>query len=347
MRSRLPRRGCLAATAALSLLAFVPPAHAALDEVNTKRLRDAVTVNGLLQHERALQSIANLNGGTRASGTAGYEASVNYVTRRLERAGYRVTRQEFTFPFFRDLAAPVLQQVSPTAATYETATYQYSGSGEVTGRLVPVRDIVIPPPATGNSTAGCEASDFDPADATEPQVALIQRGTCTFEVKAANAQAAGYDAVIIFNEGQEGRQELQTQATLGRPFTIPVVAASFATGQALYDAARAAPRSCAWRRRPRPTSRRRRGTCWRTPRAATPSRPWWSAPIWTPSWPVPASMTTGPARRRCSSSPRSSASWRSSRGARSASRSGARRSPACSARSTTSRRSAPTAMNGP
>jgi hypothetical protein len=38
------------------------PAYA-IDEINTKRLRDAVTVSGILGHERALQRIANQNGG--------------------------------------------------------------------------------------------------------------------------------------------------------------------------------------------------------------------------------------------------------------------------------------------
>jgi Zn-dependent M28 family amino/carboxypeptidase len=55
-------------------------------------------------------------------------------------------------------------------------------------------------------------------------------------VKAANAEAAGYDAVIIFNEGQEGRTDV-VEGTLGSPdFSIPVVGASFATGEELYDA---------------------------------------------------------------------------------------------------------------
>jgi Zn-dependent M28 family amino/carboxypeptidase len=219
-------------------LAFAPTASAQLEEVNTKRLRDAVTINGILQHERAFQTIANLNGGTRASGTPGYRASVDYVKARLERAGYDVTEQEFTFPFFRDLADPELEQVSPTPTTYETATFQYSGSGEVTGTLVPVNDNQIPPgPTPSSSNAGCEASDF-PAAPAGPAIALIQRGTCTFEAKAANAQAAGYEAVIIFNEGQPGRQELLT-GTLGRPFTIPVVGLSFEDGAALDAAARA------------------------------------------------------------------------------------------------------------
>jgi Zn-dependent M28 family amino/carboxypeptidase len=230
----LRRAGVLAG--AVTALALPAAASADLQEINTEQLRNAVTVNGILQHERALQTIANMNGGTRASGTAGYRASVDYVKNRLLRAGYRVTEQAFTFPFFRDLADPELDQVSPTPQSYETATFQYSGAGEVTGKLVPVNDNQIPPgPTPSSSNAGCEAADFTPASATAAEIALIQRGTCTFEVKAANAQTAGYDAVILFNEGQPGRQELLT-GTLGRPFTIPVIGLNFADGEALDTA---------------------------------------------------------------------------------------------------------------
>jgi hypothetical protein len=223
------------------LIAFTPGSAFAIDEINTKRLRDAVTVGGILAHERALQRIANNNGGTRASGTPGYEASAEYVKQTLQRAGYQVSEQSFTFPFFRELAPAQLAQVSPTAVTYVTGTFRFSGSGEVTGRLVPTNDIQIPPGANPNSSnSGCEASDFVPASPTEPQVALVQRGTCFFEIKAANAQAAGYDAVVMFNEGQPGRQELFI-GDLGRPFTIPVVGLSFADASAIYSATQAGP----------------------------------------------------------------------------------------------------------
>jgi len=237
MLHRKPLAKAGACAALLGSLMAAPPALA-IDEVDTQRLRRAVTTNGVLAHERAFQTIANANGGIRASGTPGYDASVAYVRARLERAGYRVTEQEFTFPFFRELAPAVLAQVTPTAKTYATATFTYSGSGDVTGAVVPVSDVQVPPgPAPNSSTAGCEAADFTPAPA-EPAIALIQRGTCTFALKAENAQAAGYDAVIIFNEGQEGRQNL-VEGTLGRPFTIPVVGASFADGAELVAAARA------------------------------------------------------------------------------------------------------------
>jgi Zn-dependent M28 family amino/carboxypeptidase len=232
----MPRKALLGVALALVGAALLPPAASAeLDEVNSKKLRDAVTINGMLQHERALQQIANANMGTRASGTPGYDASAAYVAERLRRAGYRVVEQEFTFPFFRKLAEPTLT-VGDTA--YETDNFQFSGSGEVTGRIVPANDNQIPPgPTPSSSNAGCEPADFEPAPA-EDAIALIQRGTCDFAVKAENAQAAGYDAVIIFNEGQPGRTELVT-GTLGRIFDIPVIGLSFDDGAALDEAASA------------------------------------------------------------------------------------------------------------
>jgi Zn-dependent M28 family amino/carboxypeptidase len=65
-------------------------------------------------------------------------------------------------------------------------------------------------------------------------IALIQRGTCTFADKALNAQAAGAEAVIIFNQGNTPDREGLIVGTLApaEP-SIPVVGASFADGVAL------------------------------------------------------------------------------------------------------------------
>ena len=101
------RRLSIVAVALVTTLLMATPALA-VDEVNTKRLRNAVTVGGILSHERVLQRIANQNGGTRASGTPGYEASADYVAGRLRAAGYTVTEQEFTFPFYQELSPAVL-----------------------------------------------------------------------------------------------------------------------------------------------------------------------------------------------------------------------------------------------
>src|SRR5206468_1650611 len=99
--------------------------------------------------------------------------------------------------------------------------------GDVTAAVQAV-DLTLPPSPAPSSTSGCEAADF--AGFTAGNIALVQRGTCDFEVKARNAQAAGAGGVIVFNEGQPGRTAT-LQGTLGRPgVTIPTVGTSFAVG---------------------------------------------------------------------------------------------------------------------
>lgn len=62
------------------------------------------------------------------------------------------------------------------------ATMQYSGSGNVTGNMTAGNT-----PA-GTTISGCAASDF--AGFPAGNIALVQRGTCTFGTKATNAAAA-------------------------------------------------------------------------------------------------------------------------------------------------------------
>ena len=227
MRRRL---AVLAVAAALISGVWSPAASAAPNNNNAKKLLEAVTAAGVMQHEQALQQIADANGGTRASGTPGYEASVDYVVGQLTAAGYSPQLQEFEFPFFEELSPAVLEQVEPGGASYETASFTFSGSGDVIAPATMV-DVQIPPAPVPSSTSGCEPEDFD--GFPDGNVAVIQRGTCTFAVKATNAEAAGASAVVIFNEGQPGRTDV-VLGTLGGPVvTIPVVGASFATGEEL------------------------------------------------------------------------------------------------------------------
>ena len=229
------------ALALVMALGAVGVASAAVP-TDSNALREAVTVDGIMEHQEAFQAIADANGDTRASGTPGYDASLAYVKAQLEATGYYdVTVQQFPYDAFRELETPVFQRISPDPRDYvaneEFITMDYSDTGDVTGTLVATNDIVIPPGAEAStSNSGCEVSDFEPASETEPQVALIQRGTCDFRVKAENAQDAGYDAAIIFNEGQPGREEtLAGTLSADDTSTIPVIGTSFAIGEELYN----------------------------------------------------------------------------------------------------------------
>ena len=48
------------------------------------KLLECVTLEGVREHQAAFQAIADANGGTRAAGTSGYNASVDYVAGLLD-----------------------------------------------------------------------------------------------------------------------------------------------------------------------------------------------------------------------------------------------------------------------
>ena len=143
--------------------------------------------------------------------------------------GWTVTLDEFPFTFIPPVT---LRQLTPVNATYESGAFTGSGFGTVQGNVIPVDINLVPPRA---STSGCEAADFvgfgGPND-----IALVQRGTCSFGIKALNAQNAGAEAVVLFNQGDTPLRVDLIVGTLlpdGAAVTIPVVGASFAQGAAL------------------------------------------------------------------------------------------------------------------
>jgi Zn-dependent M28 family amino/carboxypeptidase len=194
------------------------------------KLLECMTLDGVRSHQAAFQAIADANGGTRAAGTPGYDQSVAYVVGKLTAAGYDVTLHAFPFTF---VPLPTLQQLAPIAASHEAASFVGTGYGSATADVTAV-DINLA--GDRANTSGCEAADF--AGFPAGNIALVQRGSCNFSVKALNAQAAGASAVIIFNQGNTpDREGLLTGGTLA-PATaaIPVVGASFAAGTALAQA---------------------------------------------------------------------------------------------------------------
>lgn len=246
-RPRRPRRRLLTAAAATfaasaTAMALVPPAAAAPAPPGPDRqmstLQRADLLDGVKEHLANFQKIADNNGDTRVATSPGYQESVEYVRERMERAGYQVSVQEFPFPFFQETATPELEQVSPDATGYEAGTdfvtMQYSAPGEAQAPVQAV-DVQIPPGEPNSSTSGCEEADF--AEFTAGNIALIQRGTCDFRVKALNAQAAGASGAIIFNEGQEGRTDAVAGTLQDVGAEVPVVGASFAVGADLADPA--------------------------------------------------------------------------------------------------------------
>lgn len=206
-----------------------------------RKVLQCVTVPGIMKHQRAFQRIADHNDGNRASGTPGYDASAAYVAHKLKKSGYRVTTQEFDFNIFEDLGGSVLAQTAPGSVTYTEGTdfeaTDHSEPGDVTAPVTPV-DIAL---GAGNtSTSGCEAADF--AGFPAGNIALIQRGGCTFEIKGENAAVAGASAIVFFNQGNDpadpSRMDIPA-VTLGNGYTggIPALNATYALGATLSGVA--------------------------------------------------------------------------------------------------------------
>jgi Zn-dependent M28 family amino/carboxypeptidase len=233
--------------AALLLVALVIPLHggpadagpAACEKRNnntTAKLLECVTLKGVREHQAAFQAIADANDGNRFSGLPGYDASVDYVVDRLEAAGYKPTVQEFNYTAFQVLGPSALQQTAPNAVTYEEdvqfGVIDQSDPGDVTAAVTAV-DLQL---GLGNtSTSGCEAADFTGFPAGN--VALLQRGACTFELKAENAAAAGAVGIVIFNQGNTDAEDRQNipAVTLSAANTsgIPVLGTTYALGAQL------------------------------------------------------------------------------------------------------------------
>jgi Zn-dependent M28 family amino/carboxypeptidase len=215
------------------VVALSPATASATDFYNSLPYRQIVTVPNILQHEQALQNIANANGGTRLAGTTGNVQTVDYIASTMTADGWAVQKQPFVFPYFQELAPSTFSQSAPTGQTFvngtDFATMQYSGSGDVTANVTAVGPLNVPIGDTpaGTTMSGCAAADF--AGFPVGNIALVQRGTCTFGTKATNAQAAGASGIVIFNEGQPGRTAA-VAGTLGAPVRIPALGATYQLG---------------------------------------------------------------------------------------------------------------------
>jgi hypothetical protein len=181
-----------------------------------------VTSAALNGHLSALQRIAGRNGGTRAAGTPGFQASADYVAARLERAGWTVTRQDVPFTFFRVKSAGLSAAGRRLRAARDFQVMSYSGSGRARGPLRPVG-------------LGCAPGDFSAVRAGE--IPLAERGgDCFFHDKARNAERAGARALLVV-ESLLSRRGVPG-GTLGVPgIRIPVLVVS---ARALGEARRVA-----------------------------------------------------------------------------------------------------------
>lgn len=181
------------------------------------QLGKRVTTDAMMAHLSKLQDIANANNGTRAVGTPGYEASVDYVVDTLRNSGFDVQTPEFSARVFKAEKGAV----TVGGRSEEARALEYSlGTPEdgVTGPLVV---------APADDSPGCTVSDYDNLP-VQGAVVLVDRGNCPFSQKEDVAAQRGAVALIVADNVDEQRMG----GTLGvdTDVKIPVVSVSKSVG---------------------------------------------------------------------------------------------------------------------
>ncbi|PIB03045.1 Aminopeptidase [Cercospora beticola] len=183
--------------------------------VETEKLQDAISGDNLLARAQDLYKIAELswheyNHPTRVIGSAGHQATLEYIWATIAKLGdyYNLTEQNFpaysgnVFESRLVLGDEVINNASAMSLTPPTKDNE-----PVHGLLVLVEN------------SGCSASDY-PAS-VKNNIAFIKRGQCAFGDKSLNAGKAGALAAVIYNNengtlhGTMGTPDPQHVATFG------------------------------------------------------------------------------------------------------------------------------------
>ncbi|EJT78481.1 hypothetical protein GGTG_03581 [Gaeumannomyces tritici R3-111a-1] len=205
-KSRIPDPAAAAAAANMKFFPALLALAACLDTVHavpSKRqstiepaaLQALITEAGLKASIDSFQQVATANGGNRAFGRPGYDASVKYVTDRLSKlgAGVTVRTQDFTATYSSDWVGEIALNGAAAAAFgvwYSPSTPE----GGLTAQLVDG-------PA---GAAACDAAGYAGRD-VRGKVVLVERGPCPsygdsyLEGRMLPAAAAGAAGVVIFS----------------------------------------------------------------------------------------------------------------------------------------------------
>jgi Zn-dependent M28 family amino/carboxypeptidase len=183
-------------------------------------LRERLSTDAMMADLSRLQAIGTANGNTRAVGTPGYDASIDYVVGKLRGKGFDVQTPQFDARVFHSDPG----SVTVGAKTFEGRALQFSlptPPAGVSGPLVA---------APASDSPGCAASDYDKLP-VQGAVVLVDRGTCPFAQKEAVAVQRGAVGLIVADNVVEEKMG----GTLGEntDVKVPVVSVTKPDGAQL------------------------------------------------------------------------------------------------------------------
>ena len=199
-------------------------------------LSNSIRSSDVMKHLKTLQDIANATGGTRAINTAGFNQTLDYITKTLrDNTNFNVTESFFdvTQRYLTNL--PLLS--SSIDGTVENYTYSNDASiaDYFIAQLSASSDSTSFIPLTVIPNVGCFDEDWQAVNSTGT-VVLTKRGDCTFLTKIALAIKYNATAILIYNHGTTAADLRPIPIDAGSNNTLPVLFLSHDLGVKLATA---------------------------------------------------------------------------------------------------------------
>lgn len=188
-------------------------------------LADKVTIDGVYGHLLKLQEIADANGGNRADGSPGYQASVDYLAQLLRDKGFDVQTPEFERLSGSRGGKPVLTVAGRNFRVEQASLMITTPPGGL-------KAVTLRP----RRPAGCTAADYGEASVAEA-IAVVDDTGCSIVEKQRVAVGEGAVGVLVVSQATPSRP-VGAPPTLFTPgyyndLKVPVGVIDSAAGAAL------------------------------------------------------------------------------------------------------------------
>lgn len=174
-----------------------------------------------------LAKIAQENGGNRAFGLPGYDASVEYIVDEAVKLGDAITVEVQPFMHLFETTRRI-SLTGPTNKSETVITLMYNAATPLPGGA---QGELIHTPVDDERGSGCFADQWEGIDATD-KISLIKRGGCAIADKLILARQHGALAAVLYNAAPGANLSSATLGAANIDKIVPVGLTTLENGEA-------------------------------------------------------------------------------------------------------------------